>query len=62
MIRAFHMKSEGKAPELLKRQGSCVGRQSRCMIKNISWDGGREYVKGSKKLKLRDNEVHANAL
>lgn len=52
-VRSFHMKEKGKAAELLKRQVCWVEWQSGCIVKKISFDGGRENPKGLKHIKAQ---------
>lgn len=61
LVKTFHMNSKEKAVELLKGQVCWIQRQSRCMIKKILLDSGKQYAERSKDLELQCIEAHSNA-
>lgn len=59
---AIHIKSNGEAADVLKRQVCRADPQSRCTVKKIMLDAVREYAMGSKVLEVHGIEVYLTVL
>lgn len=51
-VSACHMKTKCQVTELLKQLVRWVERQMDCRVKKIATHGGKEYITGTKELKV----------